>query len=80
MLPSPSTAVPFDITATRFGAGGEGGDLVPVLDDCQTRRGDPRRISERQVALVGQGLGGDDREFTGGRESVVIESRLVQCI
>ena len=44
--------------------------------DLEARLGDAGRIGEREVALVGEGLGGDDRDLAGSWGGVVVERVL----
>ena len=64
--------------ADQVGAAGIVGGRCRVGMDRQARRGDARRIGERQVALVAERLGRLDLELSGNRVFVEIERRLVE--
>ena len=54
----------------QIGAARQRGGLGRVGDDLLAGCSDARRISERQIALVGERLGRLDFEFAGTRETV----------
>ena len=64
--------------ADQIGAAGVVGGFVRVVVDGQARRGDARRIGERQVALVAERLGRLDLQLSGHRKLVEIQRRLVE--
>ncbi len=57
----------------EVGARGERRGLGRVADDLLARRGDARRIGEREVPLVEQALGRGDRDLPGLRQPVIVE-------
>ena len=73
MLPSPSTAVPLVMTATRFAARRVARGIGGIVLDRRARVRDARRIRERQVALVGERLRRRDRDLSGRRKLVIFE-------
>ena len=54
--------------------------LVRVGDNRLAGRGDPRRVGQRQVALVGERLGGNDLEFPRRWLAMVFEGALAQVV
>ena len=64
--------------ADHVAARGVAERVVGIGDDLLARRGDARRIREREVALVRQLLGRRDRDLPGRRELVILERRLAQ--
>ena len=65
ILPSPSTAVPLVITATRLPRAVYSRASDGIGGDGFAGGGDAGRIGQRQVALVGHALGGFHRQFAG---------------
>ncbi len=65
-----------DQVATRRIAGGQQG----VFFDGQAGRRHAWRVSQRQIALVGQALGRRDRDFSGVRMLVIVERGVVKCL
>ncbi len=59
--------------AHEIGAGGQFARLSRVGDDGVAGRRHARRIGERQIALVGETLGGNYRDLAGGRVAVVFQ-------
>ena len=80
MAPRPSTAVPLVITAIRLAR------EVRLTASAGSRTissqaiGDAGRIGEREVALVGELLGGEDRDLAGARQAVVLEGAFPQFL
>src|SRR5690606_23251534 len=58
----------------------DGGRLGGIGDDLQAGGGDARRIGEREVALVAEGLGGLDLELTGPRIAVIEQRARFQIL
>ena len=73
MLPSPSTAVPLVMTATRLPRAVYSHACSGFARDLQARLGDAGRVGERQVALGDQRLGRDDLELPGPAAAVIVE-------
>ena len=42
--------------------------------------GDARRVGQRQIALIGELLGRDDREFSGRGQLVIVQGGLAQVV
>ncbi len=78
MLPSPSTAVPFETTRDEVAAGGVVARGGGVGADLEAGLGDAGRIGAGEVAAVGQRLGGADLELSGPRKLVIVQRRLPQ--
>ena len=76
MLPSPSTAVPLVTTRDEVALGGVLVGEVRVALDLEARLGDARRVGERQVPLVGERLGRNDRDLSRPSLRVVVERVL----
>ena len=57
--------------ADQVATGGVLGRLGRIGLDVQTRIGHPRRVGQRQVTLVGQGLGGADGDLARGGLGVI---------
>ncbi len=51
----------------QIAPGGDAGGLAGIGDDHLAGGGDPGGIGQRQIALIGQRLGRDDGELSGGR-------------
>jgi hypothetical protein len=62
----------------EVGARGERGGLERVVGNGETGVGHPRRVSQRQVALVGEVLGRGERNLPGRRRAVVLERGLAE--
>jgi hypothetical protein len=62
----------------QVAAGGETVGIHRVGDDLLARRCDPRRIREREIALVEQLFRGRDRYLTGSRKLVIFKCRAAQ--
>ena len=80
MAPSPSTAVPFESTATRFWrdvrlAAWPGSAAIELA-----RRGDAGRIGEREVALIAERLRGMDLELARPRKAMIGERARAQIL
>ena len=78
IAPRPSTAVPLVITADQVAARGEVARLGRVGRRSRRTRRDAGRIGEREVALVGEALGGVTEILPGRRQAVILERRLAQ--
>jgi len=59
--------------ADQVRARGQLGRLRRILDDRIAGRGHARRVGQRQVALVGEHLGGRDRDLARARIAVIVE-------
>ena len=79
MSPSPSTAVPFETTATRLPRAVSSA-ACRVGDDRLAGGGDARRIGERQVALVAERLGRLDLELSRPRQAVIDQRARAQIV
>ena len=72
--------------AEHGGAVGDDGDevalgrvlvgVVRVALDLEAGLGDAGRVGEREIALIGQRLGGDDRDLAGASLAMVVERVL----
>ena len=78
ILPRPSTAVPLETTATRLARAVSVAASPGFCGDLGAGRGDAGRIGQRQVALVGERLGGLDLQFSGLRQPVIGQCRVMQ--
>jgi len=54
--------------------------LIRVLDDFLARGGHAGRVGQRQIALIGQLLGGCDRQFARGGLLVVDQRSAAQAL
>jgi hypothetical protein len=64
----------------QIAAGGDSGHLAGVFDDDFARGGHPRRIGERQIALVGERLGWRDLDLAVGEHAVVAQGAFIEII
>jgi hypothetical protein len=64
----------------EVGARGQVGGLDRVVLDGHAGRRNPRRIGQRQIALRGHVLGGQDRDFSRSREAMIIQRRSGQGV
>ena len=60
----------------EVGARGQVGGLDRVVLDGHAGRRNPRRIGQRQIALRGHVLRGQDRDFSRRREAMIVQGRL----
>ena len=49
-----------------------------IVDNFLAGRGDTGRIGKRQITLVEQALGGNNRDFSGCRQAVIVERAFAQ--
>ena len=80
ILPRPSTAVPFETTATRLARAVSSAACGRIGDDRLAGGRDARRIGERQVALVAERLGRLDLQLSGPRRAVVDQRAGAQIV
>ena len=80
MAPRPSTAVPLVITAIRLAREVRCTASAGIAPDLLAGGRHAGRIGEREVALVGELLGGEDRDLAGARQAVVLEGTFPQLL
>ena len=80
ILPRPSTAVPFDTTATRLARAVSSAACGRIGDDRLAGGRHARRIGERQVALVAERLGRLDLQLSGLRRAVIDQRAGAQIV